>query len=47
MTPATERKRAERARKTAAGLVRLELWLPPRLHEAVKRYAEKLLKQKI
>ncbi len=38
---ANARKAAERARKRAAGLVKLELWLPPALHVKVRQYAAK------
>ncbi len=44
LTPA-EKKSAERARKRALGLVKLELWLPPALHDKVRQYAERLLKR--
>lgn len=39
------RKSQERARKRAAGLVRLELWLPPALHEQVRKYVERMKKK--
>lgn len=39
---AAERKRAERERKRRAGLVKLELWLPPQLHARVRKYAERI-----
>lgn len=44
MASAAERKAAERARKAAQGLEKLELWLPARLHEKVKKYVARLLK---
>ena len=40
-----QKKAAERARKRAAGLFRLELWLPKALHQKVKQYAERLAKK--
>ena len=40
---AKTRKAQERARKRALGLVKLELWLPPSLHDKVRQHAEKLL----
>jgi len=46
MASAAERKAAQRARQAAQGLSKLELWLPKRLHERVKKYVERLLKQK-
>lgn len=45
MKSAAERKAAERARKAAQGLEKLELWLPARLHEQVKKYVARLLKR--
>lgn len=39
---AKTRKAQERARKRALGLVKLELWLPPALHDKVRQYAAKL-----
>ncbi len=39
---AKTRKAQERARKRALGLVKLELWLPPALHDAVRQRAEEL-----
>lgn len=44
MASAAQRKAAERARKAAQGLEKLELWLPARLHEQVKKYAERLMR---
>jgi hypothetical protein len=44
MASSADRKAAERARKAARGLKRLELWLPVALHERVKRYAARLEK---
>ena len=42
MTPA-ERKAAERQRKQAAGLVRLEIWAPPHLHQIIKDFVARLV----
>jgi len=39
---ANERKRQERERKRAAGLVRIELWLTPDQAKTVREYAEEL-----
>lgn len=39
---ATERKRAERDRRKARGLTRLELWAKPEHHSEIKALAEKL-----
>ena len=36
-------KQKERARKKQAGLKRLELWAPPKLHPKIKTYVRKLL----
>jgi len=36
-------KQKERANKIAAGLKRLELWAPPKLHPSIKSYVRKLL----
>lgn len=44
MKSAAERKAAQRARQAAQGLTKLELWLPKRLHERIKKYVAKLLK---
>lgn len=44
MASAAERKAAQRARQAAQGLSKLELWLPARLHERVKKYVARLLK---
>jgi hypothetical protein len=46
MKSAAERKAAQRARQSAQGLTKLELWLPRSLHERVKKYVERLLKGK-
>ena len=35
-TPSARRKRAERARKHAAGLKRIELWIDPRIERTVR-----------
>ena len=43
MTPANERKEAERQRKKAAGLVRLEIWAPTTAHDAIRQAAEKIV----
>ena len=42
MTPANERKAAERQRRKDAGLVRCEVWVKPEHVAAVKQYAERL-----
>jgi hypothetical protein len=42
---ASERKAAERARRAALGLVKLELWLPKALHEKVKKYVAGLMRR--
>lgn len=47
MASAAERKAAERARKAARGLEKLELWLPARLHDKVRKYAARLLKSAV
>lgn len=44
LTPA-EKKAAERTRKRAAGLSPLEVWLPKDLHEKIRKYVKKLLKE--
>jgi hypothetical protein len=44
MASAAERKAAERARRAAQGLVKLELWLPKALHEKVKKYVARLMR---
>jgi hypothetical protein len=44
MRSAAERKAAERARRDAQGLRRLEFWLPPALHEKVKKYVARLMR---
>lgn len=41
---AAERKAAQRARQEAQGLSKLELWLPKRLHERVKKYVARLMR---
>lgn len=41
-----ERKRDERERRQALGLVRVEAWVLPKYVERLKRYIEKLLKSK-
>jgi hypothetical protein len=43
MTSAAERKRAERERKREAGLIKVELWIPPQLAERVRKYVERLV----
>ena len=45
MRSAAERKAAERARRAAQGLKKLEVWIPPYLHEKVKKYVARLLKR--
>ena len=44
MKSAAERKAAQRARQSAQGLVKLEVWAPKGLHERIKKYVAKLLK---
>ena len=44
LTPA-EKKAAERTRKRAAGLSPLEVWLPRELHDRVRKYVQRLLKE--
>ncbi len=40
MIPANERKAAERQRRRDAGLVRVEVWVPPRAVALIKELAE-------
>jgi len=42
MTPASERKAAERKAKKAAGLVRCEVWVKPCHRVSIQQYAERL-----
>lgn len=42
---ATERKRAERARYKAAGLVPVQVWVPPQAVQRVREYADKVAKK--
>lgn len=42
----SERQRKLRDERRSKGLVRLELWLNPNDHERVKRYAERLAKER-
>lgn len=44
MASAAERKAAQRARQEALGLSKLELWVPKRLHERVKKYVARLMR---
>lgn len=44
-TPA-QRKAEERARREMLGVKRLEFYLPPELHDKVKKYVRRLLKQR-
>ena len=44
MTPDKERQAQSRRRRSAAGLVRLELWAHPEHVEAIRRYAARLAK---
>lgn len=46
MTPNRERKAAERQRKIAAGLMRLEVWVRPTDAGRIRSYAAKLNKRK-
>ena len=41
MTPAKERKAAERQRRKDAGLVRVEVWVKPQLVAHVKAFAKR------
>jgi hypothetical protein len=41
MTPANERKAAERQRRKEAGLVRVEVWLPSEAVQTFKAMAER------
>jgi hypothetical protein len=41
---AAERKAAERQRRHAAGLIRMDVWVRPELRERVKRYVEQLMR---
>ena len=43
MTP-SQRKAAERSRKRASGLVKLEIWAPASEHEVIKRLAREWLR---
>lgn len=43
MASDAERKAAQRARQSAQGLTKLELWLPKALHEKVKKYVARLM----
>ena len=43
---ANERKRQERERKRAAGLIKIELWLMPDQAKKVRNYAEGLKRAK-
>ena len=45
MTPASERKAAERQRRKEAGLVRVEVWVKPERAALIKELAENLNKQ--
>lgn len=45
MKSAAERKAAQRARQQAAGLSKLELWVPKALHDKVKKYVARLMRQ--
>lgn len=49
MTPqsATQRKAAERKRKAAAGLKRVEVWCKPEHHARITAYAAKLREGKL
>ncbi len=42
MTPANERKAAERQRRKDAGLVRCEVWVHPQHVQAVRDFADEL-----
>lgn len=44
MKSAAERKAAQRARQAAQGLAKLELWIPKRFHEKVKKYVARLMR---
>lgn len=43
MKSSADRKRDERERRKALGLVRVEFWILPKYIERLKRYVEKLL----
>jgi len=45
MATAAERKAAERARKRAAGLVLVQVWVPESAVETLRRYAARLSRQ--
>jgi hypothetical protein len=47
VTDANTRKAAERARKRAAGLSPLEVWLPRDLHDRVRKYVKRIARQSI
>jgi hypothetical protein len=42
MTPANERKAAERQRRKEAGLVRVEVWVKPEHVASIRHYAARL-----
>lgn len=45
MTPAHERKAKERKAKQAAGLVRVEVWVPRDMADAVKDFVQALVRE--
>jgi len=47
MTPAHERKAAERQRRKDAGLVRIEAWVPQDQAEAIKKIIADAVKKKM
>ena len=44
MTPANERKAAERKRKREAGLVPLEVWVPPQMVDTLRLFVDQRVK---
>jgi hypothetical protein len=46
MTPAKDRKAAERARRAAAGLKRVEVWVRPEDEQAIKELEAKLAEKR-
>lgn len=45
MKTAAERKAAQRARQSAQGIVKLEVWAPKGLHERIKKYVAGLMRR--
>jgi hypothetical protein len=44
MTTPAERKQAERARKEAAGLRQVNVWVPDGMQDAIREAAERMVK---